>query len=101
MANNRITFDFDKIISRHGTGSSKWDARGKIFGREDVLPLWVADMDFLRHRLCRLKSLNVRTTLFMLIIPKKIPLYESFIQWVKRRHNWELKKIGFYWPQGE
>lgn len=35
------TFDFDKIINRQGTGSAKWS----VFP-EDVLPMWVADMDF-------------------------------------------------------
>ena len=37
---------FDEIIDRAGTASEKWDARGEVFGRADVLPLWVADMDF-------------------------------------------------------
>ena len=31
---------------REGTNSLKWDARGRVFGRADVIPLWVADMDF-------------------------------------------------------
>jgi cystathionine beta-lyase len=35
-------FDFDRIIDRQGTGSLKWDR----FAGRDVLPLWVADMDF-------------------------------------------------------
>src|SRR5512139_2980091 len=34
-------FDFDTVIDRLGTGSSKWSRHGK-----DVLPMWVADMDF-------------------------------------------------------
>lgn len=37
--------DFNNIISRIGTNSTKWDRRRKTFG-QDVLPLWVADMDF-------------------------------------------------------
>lgn len=37
-----MSFDFDARIDRHGTGSVKWD---KYRGR-DILPLWVADMDF-------------------------------------------------------
>ena len=39
-------FDFDRIISRTGTASEKWDGRQAYFGRADVTPLWVADMDF-------------------------------------------------------
>src|SRR5699024_6672392 len=38
--------DFDKVINRDGTNSMKWNYREKVFGTDDVLPLWVADMDF-------------------------------------------------------
>ncbi|NLD98759.1 MAG: pyridoxal phosphate-dependent aminotransferase [Fibrobacter sp.] len=42
-----MKYDFDKIIDRQGTLSYKWDARYKEFPKNpDVLPLWVADMDF-------------------------------------------------------
>ncbi len=37
---------FDTDPNREGTGAVKWDARKQVFGREDVIPLWVADMDF-------------------------------------------------------
>ncbi|HHV18826.1 MAG TPA: cystathionine beta-lyase, partial [Thermoanaerobacterales bacterium] len=40
-------YDFDKVIDRSNNYSSKWDELGKMFGREDLLPLWVADMDFM------------------------------------------------------
>lgn len=92
MANNRITFDFDKIISRHGTGSSKWDARGKIFGREDVLPLWVADMDFPSPQAVQTKIIERANHPIYAYNTQEDSLYESFIQWVKRRHNWEIEK---------
>ena len=38
--------DFDQQIDRSGTYSLKYDARQRLFGREDAIPLWVADMDF-------------------------------------------------------
>jgi cystathionine beta-lyase len=38
--------DFNKIIERRGTNCEKWDLMSEIFGREDLLPFWVADMDF-------------------------------------------------------
>ena len=41
-----MRYDFDTIIDRRDTNSVKYDLRGKIFGKEDVLPMWVADMDF-------------------------------------------------------
>lgn len=36
---------FDACISREGTSSVKWDLRQEVFGKRDVLPLWIADMD--------------------------------------------------------
>lgn len=39
-------YDFDKLIDRSHTSCVKYDARDKVFGKSDVIPLWVADMDF-------------------------------------------------------
>jgi len=41
-----VRYDFDRVIERRNTDSSKWDSVKTLFGSEDVLPLWVADMDF-------------------------------------------------------
>ncbi len=41
-----MKYDFDRPIERKNTESSKWDNVKTLFGHEDVLPLWVADMDF-------------------------------------------------------
>lgn len=37
---------FDAVIDRAGTACEKWDGRAEVFGRANVVPLWVADMDF-------------------------------------------------------
>ena len=39
-------YNFDEIINRHGTDSVKWDAVENRWGRNDLIPMWVADMDF-------------------------------------------------------
>jgi cystathionine beta-lyase len=41
-----MKYDFDRVYSRKNTGSAKWDAVKEVFGSEDVIPMWVADMDF-------------------------------------------------------
>ena len=41
-----MKYNFDEIIDRHGTDSVKWDAVSERWGRNDLLPMWVADMDF-------------------------------------------------------
>lgn len=39
-------YDFDKVVDRNGTGAIKFDCVKKVFGKEGLTPLWVADMDF-------------------------------------------------------
>ena len=39
-------YDFDTVIDRHGTHCKKTDMLGPMFGHNDLLPLWIADMDF-------------------------------------------------------
>ena len=40
------TYDFDRIVDRQGTNAVKYDALTDVFGNKELLPLWVADMDF-------------------------------------------------------
>lgn len=39
-------YDFDCVIDRQGTGATKLEQLDIIFGRHDVTPLWIADLDF-------------------------------------------------------
>ncbi|MDD2331930.1 MAG: PatB family C-S lyase [Candidatus Cloacimonetes bacterium] len=41
-----MKYDFDRIIDRRGTGCFKYDALKLFFGKDELIPLWVADMDF-------------------------------------------------------
>jgi cystathionine beta-lyase len=41
-----MKYDFDTVFDRSHTDSAKWGAIKSVFGREDVIPMWVADMDF-------------------------------------------------------
>ena len=42
----KIKYNFDTIPDRAATGTLKFDAREQVFGRADVIPMWIADMDF-------------------------------------------------------
>ena len=44
--NDTMKFNFDEIIDRSGTSAVKWDGMKEVWGRTDLIPLWVADMDF-------------------------------------------------------
>jgi cysteine-S-conjugate beta-lyase len=41
-----VKYNFDRICNRKGTDSLKWDTVRAVFGQEDVIPMWIADMDF-------------------------------------------------------
>jgi len=87
-----LSFDFDRIIPREGTAALKWDGRKSVFGTDDVLPLWVADMDFAAPEAVT-QALTARAahpvygySLF------SDDVYESLIDWLRARHDWEVER---------
>lgn len=85
-------YDFDKIIDRSGTDALKTDALQERYGRPDLLPLWVADMDFetpqfiteaLRRRLDH--------SLFGYTMEPK-DYWPSVIDWIKAHHGWTVER---------
>lgn len=90
-------YNFDEIIDRKGTNAIKLERCNALFGTEDVLPLWVADMDF-RTPDFILNAIQERLqhpVLGYSMPPKEY--YPLILEWVKEHHNWELSKpdIGF------
>lgn len=87
-----MNHNFDRDISRDGTHSVKYDARQDVFGKADVIPAWVADMDFATPPAVT-QALIERANhpiYGYTIYPDS--LYESIIDWLKRRHGWEIKR---------
>ena len=86
------TYNFDLEIDREGTSSVKYAARQAVFGREDVTPLWVADMDFAvppaitQALVARANQPIYGYTQY----PES--LYESLIHWLKQRQGWEVER---------
>ena len=87
-----MNYNFDEIIDRQKTDSIKYDLRKQIFGREDVLPMWVADMDFKTPDFIieaiqkRLKHPVLGYTL------EPSGMDEAIIDWMRTRHTWDIKK---------
>ena len=87
-----IMYNFDKLVDRRGTDCIKWDTLEKSYGSADVLPLFIADMDF--EVLPALQEAIVKraqhpTYGYTLPNPK---YYESFIDWNKKRNQFHLEK---------
>lgn len=85
-------YNFDEIIERQGTNALKTDVLEERYGRADLTPLWVADMDFKTPDFI-LDALRERLNhpiLGYTVEPKEY--WESIINWVRDHHQWEVKR---------
>lgn len=83
---------FDYVYPRSGTASFKYDARGEYFGRADIIPLWVADMDFaVPEAVQRALSERANHPVFGYT---RYPdsLYGAQIDWLKTHHQWAVER---------
>ena len=85
-----MKYNFDKIVDRRGTDSVKYDLTGEVFGSNDLLPMWVADMDFEVPGFIReaIAARNDHPVLGYTFRPERF--YESLTSWLKRRHQWDV-----------
>ncbi|HPX70398.1 MAG TPA: aminotransferase class I/II-fold pyridoxal phosphate-dependent enzyme, partial [Bacillota bacterium] len=81
-----------EYIDRRGTSSAKWDGLEAIFGRDDLIAMWVADMDFATAEPVR-KALAdfVANVPFGYYRPPD-SFYEAFIEWEKEKHGYEIRR---------
>lgn len=87
-------YDFDEIIDRSGTNSMKTEAGKTVDGlRKDHIPLWIADMDFACPQpvLDAMKA-RIDKRIIGYSMPYSDEYYSSVTGWMKRRHNWDIKK---------
>lgn len=87
-----MKYNFDKIIDRSGTDTIKLGRLKDMFGREDLMPLWVADMDFLSPPEIT-EALQKRTEhgVFGYTLPSE-GYYKSIINWLSSQHNYNVNK---------
>lgn len=85
-------FNFDEIVNRKGSDSIKWDHLQKHFGQEDLLPLWVADMDFRCPPAVVEAMKNIAEHGIYGYVMQRDDYYNAVISWMKRRFDWEIEK---------
>ncbi len=83
-------FDFDQLLQRKGTGSRKWDDIGRVFGSDDVLPLWIADMDFATPPGIVAAVAERAKHPFYAYNGYDASFYEAVVKWVQKRHQWNI-----------
>ena len=85
-------YDFDKVVERRGSGAIKTDALGKVFGKEDLIPMWVADMDFETPDFI-IDALNERMQHPVFGYTAEPEDYRPAIcDWIQDHHGWEIRK---------
>lgn len=87
-----MKYNFDKITEREDTNSVKYDLRKEYFGKEDVLPMWVADMDFETPEFIRKAIIKRAEHPIYGYTVRKDSFFRSIISWMERRHDWKVEK---------
>jgi cystathionine beta-lyase len=95
-----MRYDFDEPVSRENTQSLKFDYTGEYFGTRDLIPMWVADMDF-RTPDFVMEAIRKRTEHEILgytIRPDSF--YEAVINWYGSRQGWTIKQEDMVFSPG-
>ena len=92
-----MKYNFDEIIDRRNTGAVKYERCKALYGSDEVLPLWVADMEFRTPDFIfeAIRERCEHPILGYTLPPKEF--YPSLIKWVNDQHQWQLQRqwIGF------
>ncbi len=87
-----MKWNFDETSPREGTNCIKYDLRKVTFGKEDVIPMWVADMDFDTPDFI-IDALSTRLKHEILGYSFRPPeFFSSIIEWSARRNGWKIEK---------
>lgn len=85
-------YNFNEIINRIGTNSIKWDSIKNTYKRDDLLPMWVADMDFkIAPEISDAVLERARHMTYGYTIPGT-EYYDSIIKWNKKRNDYDVKR---------
>lgn len=85
------SYNFDRVVDRHGTHATKFEEMDAKFGRHDLLPFWIADMDFQAPE-CIIRALQERLDHRVLgYTTPPTEFWESICSWLRRRHGWDLR----------
>lgn len=87
-----MSFDFDAPIPRDNTDSVKHDGRADYFGTPDVMPLWVADMDFAAP--AEITQALLARAAHPVYGYSRYPeaMFSALIDWMQQRHGWQVQR---------
>lgn len=84
--------EFDEIIDRRNSGCYKYDGLKMLYGKSELIPLWVADMDFaVSDEIISALSERLKHPVFGYNL-RLDDFYEAIISWQERRFDWKVQK---------
>jgi cystathionine beta-lyase len=94
--------DFDEVIDRRGTHSSKWDTMEELYGvsPDSGLSMWVADMDFRAPKIIQEKLRGINSHGIYGYYGDHKEYNNSIKWWMKNRHNWEIDTSWIFTTHG-
>jgi cystathionine beta-lyase len=93
-------YNFSKLINRENTLSIKWDMREQIFGREDIIPLWVADSDWQTAPEIKEEIINTAEHGIYGYSCADDEIKDSVQKWLKKRFDLNIKKDWIIFDSG-
>ena len=95
-----MKFNFDENIDRLRSNSVKYDLREVYFGSKEVIPLWVADMDFATPE-CIREAVQKRAQHEIYGYSLKPDgFFNSIQKWISKQHNWDIEKESIAFSPG-
>ncbi|MCA1757065.1 MAG: PatB family C-S lyase [Bacteroidales bacterium] len=95
-----MRYNFDNPVSRQGTSSVKYDRREEVFGKEDIIPMWVADMDFCPPPSVTEAIRNRAGHEILGYSVRRQEYYDSIIRWHRQRYNWDINPGSILFSPG-
>lgn len=94
--------DFDEVIDRRGTHSSKWDTMEELYGvsPDNGISMWVADMDFRAPKIIQEKLRGINSHGIYGYYGDHKEYNNSIKWWMKNRHNWEIDTSWIFTTHG-
>ena len=87
-----MSYNFDQVLNHQQQNSIKHNANRQFFGTDDVLPLWVADMDFaVAPAISQAIQQRSQYPIFGYTFYPET-LYQALIDWFSQRHNWQIDR---------
>lgn len=100
MSNKYSKANFDNIINRNHTQAIKLELRENLFGKKDVIPLWVADMDFETPEFIRNAVIDRAKHEIYGYTLKSEDYYFAIQNWLKKRYTWNISTESIFFSPG-